>query len=148
MSSQATERRHPANRPARPLVLLVDGHHDTLALNAIALSGMGFEVMAAFDATEAFGRASKNHPDIIALDLVINGTSGWDLLAHLKSEARTRDIPVVAIAADAQPETQERARREGCAALLVKPCVPDRLVLTLRDVLSSSFVHAHVPRSR
>ena len=145
MSSQATERRHPFTPPARPLVLLVDGHHDTLALNAIALSGMGFEVMAAFDATEAFGRASKNHPDIIALELVNHGTSGWDLLAHLKSEARTRDIPVVAVTADAQTETWERARREGCAALIVKPCVPNRLAITLRDVLSSSFGDAPDP---
>jgi len=126
--------------------LLVDGHHDTLALNAIALSGMGFEVMAASDATEAFGRAWKHHPDIIALDLVNPGTSGWDLLAHLKSEARTRDIPVVAVTTDAQTETRERARREGCAALIVEPCVPNRLAVTLRDVLSSSLADA--PGSR
>jgi CheY-like chemotaxis protein len=126
--------------------LLVDGHHDTLALNAIALSGMGFEVMAASDATEAFGRAWKNHPDIIALDLVNQGTSGWDLLAHLKSEARTRDIPVVAVTTDAQAETWERARREGCAALIVEPCVPNRLAVTLRGVLSSSVADAPGPR--
>jgi CheY-like chemotaxis protein len=145
VSSHATDRRDPATPPARPLVLLVDGHHDTLALNAIALSGMGFEVMAAFDATEAFGRAWKNHPDIIALELVNQGTSGWDLLAHLKSEARTRDIPVVAVTTDAQTETRERARREGCAALIVKPYVPNRLAAALRNVLSSSFAHAQVP---
>jgi CheY-like chemotaxis protein len=139
------ERCHSIKPPARPLVLLVDGHQDTLALHAIALSGMGFEVMASIDAAEAFGRAWKNQPDVIALDLVIRGTSGWELLAHLKSEARTRDIPIVAVTADAHVETRERARREGCAALIVKPCVPDRLAVTLRDVLSSSFAHAPVP---
>ena len=139
------ERRHAANPPARPLVLLVDGHQDTLALYAIALSGMGFEVMAATDAPEAFGRAWKNHPDIIVVELTVKGRSGWELLAHLKAEPRTRDIPVVAVTADAQPATLQRARLEGCAALLVKPSVPDRLALMLRGVLSSSFAHAHIP---
>jgi CheY-like chemotaxis protein len=138
------ERRHSPNPPARPLVLLVDGHDDTLALYAIALSAMGFEVMAATDGTDAFGRAWKNHPDIIVTELVIEGTSGWDLLTHLKAEPRTRNIPVVVVTGDAQSATHERARRAGCAASLVKPCMPDQLAITLREVLSPVFSHAQI----
>src|SRR5260370_654784 len=40
------ERRFSHNRPARPLVLIVESHEDTRALYAIALSGMGFEAIA------------------------------------------------------------------------------------------------------
>jgi CheY-like chemotaxis protein len=141
------ERRHSPNPPARPLVLLVDGHDDTLAFSAIALSAMGFEVMMATDATEAFGRAWTSHPDIIVTELLRENTSGQDLIERLKGEVRTRDIPIVVVTADARSAAHERARREGCAALLVKPCLPDRLALKLREVLSPDVCHARVARS-
>jgi CheY-like chemotaxis protein len=138
------ERRHLPNPPARPLVLLVYGHQNSVALYAIAVSGMGFEVMAATDATEAFGRAWKNRPDIIVTELVIEGAGGWELLAQLKREPRTRDIPVVVLTGDAQLSTHARTRREGCAALFVKPCLPDQLAMKLREVLSPAFSHARI----
>jgi CheY-like chemotaxis protein len=105
---------------------------------------MGFEVMAATDAMEAFGRAWKNRPDIIVTELVIEGAGGWELLAQLKREPRTRDIPVVVLTGDAQLSTHARTRREGCAALFVKPCLPDQLAMKLREVLSPAFSHARI----
>jgi CheY-like chemotaxis protein len=138
------ERRHLPNPPARPLVLLVDSHVETLALYAIALSGMGFEVMAATDATEAVGRVWKTRPDIIVTELTIEGAGGWELLALLKGELRTRDIPVVVLTGDAQPATHERARREGCAAMFVKPCLPGQLALKLLELVSPALSHARI----
>ena len=121
--------------PARPLVLIVDGQQDRLALYALTLSAMGFDVLAANDTVSAFGRATAMSPDVIVTDLVLRQASGWDLLARLKGEPSTRHIPVVMLAGMMQPGTRERALHEGCAALLVQPCLPDRLVLELRSLL-------------
>jgi CheY-like chemotaxis protein len=120
--------------PARPLVLIVDGQQARLALYALALSSMGFDVLAADDTVSAFGQASAKIPDVIVTDLVLRRASGWDLLAQLKGERATRHIPVVILAATV-PTTSARAMREGCAALLVQPCQPDRLALELRSLL-------------
>ena len=109
--------------PVRPLVLIVDGQQERLALYAIALSAMGFDVMAAHDTATAFGRASAMCPDIIVTDLELRSASGWDLLARLKGEPSTRHIPVVILASMWETGTSERARREGCAALL-RPALP------------------------
>src|SRR4051794_38655941 len=98
----------------RPLVLIVDGQQDRMALNALALSTMGFDVLAADDLTTAFSRAAAKSPDIIVTDLVLRQASGWDLLARLKGEPATRDIPVVLLAGHLQPTTSARALREGC----------------------------------
>jgi CheY-like chemotaxis protein len=64
------ERRRLRDLPLRPLVLLVDPHDDTLALYAIALSGMGFNVKVAEDGDEAFQWACQLRPDIIVTELV------------------------------------------------------------------------------
>jgi CheY-like chemotaxis protein len=116
-------------------VLIVDGQQDRLALNALGLSMMGFDVLAANDSVTALGRVSTTAPNIIVTDLILRQASGWDLLAKLKSDPMTRDIPVVMLSGSAQSETRERAMREGCAALIVKPCLPDRLAVELRMLL-------------
>jgi two-component system phosphate regulon response regulator PhoB len=133
--------------PVRPLVLLVDGHDDTLALHAIALSALGFNVTPAQDGAEAFRRACKLHPDIIVTELTLRGASGWDLLGQLKRDPRTHDIPVVVLTGDAQALTHARAIREGSVALLVKPCPPDQLAIELRDVLHGQVAHARASSS-
>ena len=130
------ERRFPHNPPARPVVLIVESHEDTRALYAIALSGMGFEVIAEGNCANAYGRAWKAHPDVIVTDLTLRQLDGWELLRDLKQDPRTRDIPVVVITADSQPVVRERVERERGAACLLKPCLPDALASELRHVLA------------
>jgi CheY-like chemotaxis protein len=129
------ERRRAQNQPTRPLVLLVDGYDETLALNAIGLSAMGFDVAAAEDGAQAFQRARQLQPDIIVTELLLRHASGWDLLGQLKRDPRTHHIPVVVLTADARAVTLTRAMLEGSAALLVKPCAPGQLAVELRDLL-------------
>jgi twitching motility two-component system response regulator PilH len=131
----------------RPLVLLVDRHDDTLALYAIALSGMGFNVKTAEDGDEAFRWACQQRPDIIVTELALRHTSGWDLLSQLKRDPRTRHIPVVILTGDTQAMTHARAIREGSAALLVKPCPPDQLVIELRDLVEDRVFRARASSS-
>ncbi|PYR64209.1 MAG: hypothetical protein DMF91_01065, partial [Acidobacteria bacterium] len=65
------ERRRPRNPPTRPLVLIVDSHDDSRALYALALSGMGFDVVPASDSEDGYYRAWTTHPDIIVTELSI-----------------------------------------------------------------------------
>ena len=127
------ERRRPRNPPTRPLVLIVEGHEDTRAMYAFALSAAGFEVVAIEDDSQAFRHAWEIHPDIIVTDLPMPG-EGWPFLEDLKKSARTRDIPIVAMSDYVAP-AEERAEREGLAAFLPKPCLPDELAVGLRRVL-------------
>jgi CheY-like chemotaxis protein len=137
------ERRHASAPPARPLVLLVDSDQDALALYALALSGMGFELMGARESDEAFTRAWTHHPDVIVAERRIGERSSSELIERLKSEPRTRDIPVVVLAGDGAP-AESGAREAGCR-ILEKPCAPDQLALTLRLVVSSTFANVAIP---
>jgi two-component system, cell cycle response regulator DivK len=137
------DRRRPRNPPLRPLVLLVEGHEDTRAMYALALSANGFDVIAAPQGTDTYSRAWEIHPDIIVADLPTPHHDGWGFLEALKRDARTRDIPVVAVSGFGLPSPRDSARCEAFAAVFSKPCLPDELAAGLRQVLDGHRdVHA------
>ena len=142
------DRRRSRNVPVRPLVLVVDDHHDTRELYVQGLTAFGFDAIAAADCDRAYRRALDCHPDIVVTDLTLPGGDGWQLLHDLKGEARTREIPVVLITGYDEPSLRERAQREGCAGFFVKPCLPDELANELRHVLDRDVVHEPVKASR
>jgi CheY-like chemotaxis protein len=116
--------------------MLVDDDEDMRTMYAYGLSAMGFEVLAIDDGgRQAHARASDVHPDIIVTELALRGGDGWTVVQDLKQDAGTRDIPIVVITHHRVESVRERARREGCAALCLKPCLPDTLAAGLRAVL-------------
>ena len=125
----------------RPLVLLVEGHEDTRAMYALALSASGFDVIAAQDGPEAYARAWEFHPDVIVADLPTPDKGGWTFLHILKRDARTRDIPVVAVSGFGEP-LRESVECETFAAVFPKPCLPDELAAGLREVVNRQH-HVH-----
>ena len=68
----------------------------------------GYEVHVATDRAQALGHLASHLPDLIFLDIGTTNRAGWDLLVQLRSDVRTRDIPVVVLSGE--PEDQLRAR--------------------------------------
>jgi two-component system, cell cycle response regulator DivK len=129
----------------RPLVLVIDGHEDTRALYSLALSAMGFDVVAARDGDDAYRRAWDAHPDIVVTELVMPDYDGWRFLQDLKDDPDTRDIPVVAVTGNVDQSIRERADRDGFAAFFPKPCLPHTLASGLRRVLDRQ-IHGYAHR--
>ncbi len=74
--------------------------------------------------------ASEHRPDLILLDLHLPDMPGDELLARLKADPATRDIPVVVLSADATPRQVERLLSQGARAYLTKPLdIPELLSL-------------------
>ena len=71
-------------------------------------------------------------PDIVFLDINMPGLSGFEVLGFLKREWSLKEIPVVFVTSDDQPETAERAQRDGAFTLLVKPVTLEDLEGVLR----------------
>jgi CheY-like chemotaxis protein len=79
--------------------------------------------------------AYQHRPDLILLDLHLPGIQGEKLLDRLKADARTRDIPVVVVSADATPARIKQLLASGAHAYLAKPLnIPD-LLETVDEVL-------------
>ena len=134
------ERRHRRQPPARPLVLLVDGHDDTRDLYASSLKCFGFETETVSDGVDAYAHSWQTHPDVIVTEVALPRHDGWDLIRDLKRDPRTREIPIVIVTSCDQASARERAEQEGCAAFFVKPCAPDALAFELRQVLQQTAI--------
>jgi len=87
----------------------------------------GFTVLTARTGMEGFTRACESRPSIILTDLGLPNIDGWEVIRRLRSDSRTRAIPVVVITGRGTPELGEMASHLG-ARLLLKPCPPSELL--------------------
>jgi two-component system cell cycle response regulator DivK len=93
------------------------------------LSRRGCLVMIASTASEAFDRAHDDSPpDVILMDLRLPDMSGWDAARTLKSDPRTRGIPLIALTAHAMEGDRARAIDAGCDEYETKPIDLPRLI--------------------
>lgn len=83
-------------------------------------------------------QVQKRRPDVILMDLNLPGISGGDALRILRGAPLTRDIPVIAVSANALREDIEIARAEGFDAYVTKPFEVQKLLTTLGDILSKA----------
>ena len=78
-------------------------------------------LLTARSGDEGLRLAQRGQPHLVLLDLHLPDRPGWEVLARLRSGQRTRRIPVVALSADATPNTMERLIKAGARAYLTKP---------------------------
>jgi CheY-like chemotaxis protein len=81
----------------------------------------GVRLISAMQGRLGLDLAQQHHPDLILLDLHLPDMHGLDVLERLRSNAATRDIPVVVTSADATPGQVERLRAAGADDYLTKP---------------------------
>jgi two-component system cell cycle response regulator DivK len=67
--------------------------------------------------------AREYHPDLILMDLQLPDLSGLEATQQLKSDAKTHDIPVIAVTAFAMAGDEKKALAHGCDAYVAKPIV-------------------------
>lgn len=123
----------------RPLVLLVEDDRDGRRMFANWLEHAGFRVEQAHNGLQALERALDVVPDAILTDLNIPGIDGYELTRRLKADERTEHIPILAVTGYG-PFTNDpsRADRAGCDAILPKPCDPEDVETTLRNLIQEA----------
>ena len=120
----------------QPLVLVVEDYQDAREMYAAYLQFSGYRVAEASNGYEAIEQANELMPDIILMDLALPRMDGWEATRRLKSNDRTRNIPIVALTGHALAGHAEGARQAGCDAFVTKPCLPDQLVAEIKRMLS------------
>ena len=120
--------------PDDPLVLLVDDYQDAREMYSEYLKASGFRVAEARTGLEAVSKAHELQPDCILMDLSLPGMDGWEATRVLKADEETRHIPIVALTGHALAGASEGARKAGCDSFVTKPCLPDDLVVEVRQM--------------
>ncbi len=125
-----------APQKTAPLILVVDDYEDAREMYAEYLEFSGFRAATARNGDEAIALARKLKPALILMDLSMPGMDGWEATRILKSDERTRGIPVIALTGHALAGNEEEARRSGCDGFIAKPCLPPELVAKVRSSLA------------
>jgi CheY-like chemotaxis protein len=118
-------------------VLVFDPDTDSGEMYGVGLELAGFRARVANSDAEALTVLRQEHPSAVIADLGAAAADGWDLIQLLRADRSTRDIPVVVLTGRTDPWIGRRAAELGCAALLVKPCLPDTLALVVRQSLDT-----------
>src|SRR5687768_12667249 len=100
MSKVLAATREPL-RDAR-LALVVDDNRDSRAILRDLLTHAGYQLIEAHDGAAGVAMAEAHHPDIILMDIHLPVMDGCEATRRLKTDPALRDIPVIAISADAQ----------------------------------------------
>ena len=125
---------------SQPRILMVEDHPDVAELYQLKLQLEGYRVVVATDGLRGLELARSIHPDLIVLDVHLPKLDGLQLLAALKDDETTHDVPVVVVTEDDSRHLIEQARQLHAAAYVVKarvlPSGLSRIVaiaLTRRD---------------
>ena len=119
--------------PAR--VLVVEDERDIAALVAYHLTREGYRVSTAGSGDEAIGAARGERPDIVVLDLMLPGLSGFEVLQELRRTPGLEDLPVIFLTARREEVDRIRGLELGADDYITKPFSPQELVLRVGNVL-------------
>ena len=119
--------------PAR--ILVVEDERDIAALVAFHLMKDGYRVRTAEGGVEALEAVSSERPDLILLDLMLPGFSGYEVLSDLRRRTELSEIPVIVLTARRDEADRVKGLELGADDYITKPFSPRELVLRVGAVL-------------
>lgn len=127
------------DRASADVVLIVDDVPDNLSVLHDALDESGYTVLVATNGESALQRAAQALPDVVLLDAVMPGMSGFEVARRLKAEAATAHIPIIFMTGLTETEHVVAAFEAGGADYVTKPIKP-------KEVLARIVAHVQSAR--
>jgi len=117
-----------------PLVLVVDDDARLREFVRVNLEMDGYSVREAATAEEGLAALGEESPDLILLDVMMPGMSGYEMLQRVQEEHGVGTIPVIMFSGQAD-ESSERATEHGAQAFLGKPVDPQTLIASTKQLI-------------
>jgi two-component system cell cycle response regulator DivK len=129
-------------------VLLADDDALVRAVYADTLRSAGCQVTEAANGGEAVALAPGLMPELVLLDLSMPMMDGWQALAALRADPRTRGLVVVALTASDTSDVRARAAAAGFDGFVLKPFTPRALLRELEAVWERALSARRAPPSQ
>ena len=117
-------------------VLVVDDDRPMRALCRVSLEEAGLRVLEAAGGEEALELVRDERPDLILLDIMMPGISGWEVTSALLADRSTDQIPIIFISARRELADRVRAFGLGAQDYVTKPFDPTALAKTVAKTLA------------
>jgi two-component system phosphate regulon response regulator PhoB len=118
-----------------PRILVVDDEEDLLELVRYNLVKHGYQVECVGTGEDALKSARREPPDLIVLDLMLPAVDGLEVCRRLKSEPKTRDVPIVMLTAKGEDADVVAGLERGADDYIAKPFSPKVLTARVRALL-------------
>ncbi|WP_159975893.1 response regulator transcription factor [Roseobacter cerasinus] len=119
-------------------VLLVEDEMNIVEAIRFLLSREGWDVDTHSDGASAIDVIRDRKPDLVVLDVMLPGKSGFDILEELRGDDATADLPVLMLTARGQSRDREMAEKAGVSRFMTKPFSNTEVLTAVRDLL---YVH-------
>ena len=117
-------------------ILVVDDDTANLKMASRILSAEKMRVSCMKSGEDAIKFLQENKPDLILLDVHMPGMDGFETIASIRNNKKTRDIPVIFLTADEDIDTETRGLKAGAMDFIKKPFVPEVLLLRVRHTMT------------
>jgi glycine C-acetyltransferase len=122
--------------PLASKILLVEDSFENRDMLTRRLQRRGFTVCSAPDGATGVAMSVSEKPDIILMDVALGEMDGWQATRLIKSDARTSNIPIIALTAHALASDREKSVEVGCADFDTKPVDLTRLLEKIHGCLA------------
>jgi DNA-binding response OmpR family regulator len=119
-------------------ILIVDDDADSLKLIGLMLHRQGYEVVAANAGNQALARAVNDSPDLIILDVMMPDMDGYEVCRRLRSNPKTKDIPIIMFTAKTLIDDKVAGFEAGVDDYLTKPTHPAELSSRIKAILAKT----------
>jgi len=127
-------------------ILVIDDNEETCEFLTEILERHGYAVRTARDGGQAHSTFAMYKPDMVLLDLILPGESGFEICERLK--AQRENIPVVVLSAIDLESSRNLAAKTGADGYLAKPIRESELLETIKSISEATFRRAHRDRSK
>ena len=114
-------------------VLIVDDSAPDLENLKAILHKANYQVVTADSGDKAIELARKEKPNVILLDIVMQGTDGYRACREITRDPATKDIPILFVSSKNQKADEMWARKQGGKALISKPYTEDQIISQVRS---------------
>jgi len=117
-------------------VLLIEDEPNIIEAVSFILSREGWEVKTHSNGHDAVDAVRKRDPDLVILDVMLPGKSGFEILQDIRADTAMADLPVLMLTARGQVKDREMAERFGVSRFMTKPFSNADVLDAVRDLVA------------
>lgn len=115
-------------------VLLIEDEPNIIEAIRFILSRDGWMVQTHSDGKTAYAAVQERMPDVVVLDVMLPGRSGFDILRDIRGGSDTAAIPVLILTAKGQTKDRQEAEQSGASRFMTKPFSNSDVLATVREL--------------